>query len=163
MPIELAQRLTLLRQPRGRIVGPRDDAAGAQIRVPRKTLRAIAAKTRKASDHVIPRFDRGHIRADRLDDACALMAEHDRPVEREPPDAVDDVQVAMADAGGRRANQHLAPPRLVDLHRLDRQRLLDPAKDGGLDFHGSLPEILISGGALRLPLIASSRRIDRLH
>jgi hypothetical protein len=132
--------------------------------MPRKALRATAAKTRKAGHHVIPRLDRGHIGANRLDDAGAFMAEHDRPVEREPPDTVDDMQIAVADAGGRRADQHLAPPRLVDLHRLDRQRLAHLAKDRSLDLHGYPPlEFLVSGGALRLPLIAPSRRIDRLH
>src|SRR5205823_1756460 len=121
---ELPEGLSLLREPRGGIVGTRDDTAGAQIRMPRKALRAIAAKTRKAGHHVIPRFDRRHIRADRLDDPRAFVAEHDRPIEREPSDTVDDVQIAVTDAGGRGADQHLAPPWFVDLHRLDRQRLL---------------------------------------
>ena len=52
------------------------------------------------------------------------------------PDAVDDVQIAVADAGGDGAHQHLAAPRLVDLDRLDRQRLVHLAKDGGCHFHG---------------------------
>src|ERR1700730_3381588 len=107
--------------------------------MPRKALGAIAAKTRKESHHVIAGLDRRHIRADRLDDTCAFMAEHDRPVEREPSDTVDDVQIAVTDAGGRRADQHLAPPWLVDLNRLDRQRLLHLTKDGSLDLHGYPP------------------------
>ena len=88
------------------------------------------------------------------------------------PIAVDHVQVAVADPGRRRADQHLAPPRLVDLHRLDRQRLVHLAKDGGLDLHRFLPhpvEFLsfILGGAvmaaaLLMPLIAPRRRVDRL-
>ena len=112
---------------------------------------------------MIPGLDRDHIHADRLDDTGALMPEHNRPVEREPPDTVDDMQIAVADAGGRRADQHLAPPRLVDLHCLDCQRLAHLAKDRSLDLHGYPPlKFLVSGGALRLPLIAPSRRIDRL-
>ncbi len=53
---------------------------------------------------MIAGFDRGHIRADRLDDTRAFMAEHDRPVEREPPDTIDDVKIAVADAGGHGAH-----------------------------------------------------------
>src|SRR5204863_9626475 len=130
--------------------------------------------------------------------------DHDRTVEREHPEPVDEMQSAVADAGRSRADQHLAPPWLVDLHRFDRQRLLNSAKDGSLDLQTFLPlypvaprklgprgpgcgpvaldsrsrgndqslmifrasyglRPSIGGGALRLPLIASSRRIDRLR
>ncbi len=97
---------------------------------------------------MIPGLDRGHIRADRLDDFRAFMAEHDRPVEREPSDPVDDVKVAVADAGGHGAHQHLAAPRFVDLHRLDRQRLVHLPKDGCLDLHVLLPVRIQSAAAL---------------
>src|SRR5262249_4641338 len=52
---ELAERRTVLRQARRRRVGPRDDAAGAQIRVTRQALRAAAAKTRQARDDMVAR------------------------------------------------------------------------------------------------------------
>jgi hypothetical protein len=84
---------------------------------------------------MIPRLNRRHLDADRLDDTRAFVPKDDRPIEWKPPDAVDNMQVAVADAGGRRADQHLAPPWLVDLHRLDRQRLPDPAKYRSLDLH----------------------------
>jgi hypothetical protein len=98
-------------------------------------LRAVAAKPRKARDDVIARFYGRDLGADRLDDTCAFMAEHNRPVEWEPPDTVDDMQIAVENAGGRRADQHLAPPWFVDLHHLDRQRLVHLAKDGSLNLH----------------------------
>ena len=74
--------------------------------------------------------------ADRLDDAGALVAQYDRPVERKPPDAVDDMQVAVANSGRRGAHQHLAPPRPVDLDPFDRQRGMHLAKYGSGSFHG---------------------------
>ena len=76
--------------------------------------------------------------ADRLDDAGALVPEHDRPVEREASDAVDDMQVAVADAGRDGADQHLAPRWRVDIDRLDRQRRVRLAEDGGFDLHRDL-------------------------
>ena len=78
---------------------------------------------------------RGDIGAHRLDDAGAFVAEHERPIEREAAAAVDDVQVAVADAGGDGAHQHLAAPRLVDVHLLDGQRFMHLAEDGGGHFH----------------------------
>ena len=52
--------------------------------------RAAAAEAEQASDDVVAGPHRRDVRADRLDDAGAFMAEHDRPVEREAADAVDD-------------------------------------------------------------------------
>ena len=62
---------------------------------------------------------------------------------------VDDMQIAVADAGGRGAHQHLAAPRLVDLDRLDRQRLMHLAENRGLDLHVVLP--LTPSLPLRIP------------
>ena len=73
----------------------------------------------------------GDVVADRLDDAGAFVAQHERPVEREAAEAVDHVQIAVADAGGDGAHQHLAAARLVDVDRLDGQRLVHLAEDGG--------------------------------
>src|SRR5438132_1558948 len=80
--------------------------------------------TREAGDDVIAGRDRSYLGADCLDDTSALMAENDGPVEREAPDAVDDVEIAVAHPGGGGTDQHLAAPRLVDVDRLDRQRLV---------------------------------------
>ena len=79
--------------------------------------------------------------SDRFDDARAFVAEHDRPVERKAADAVDDMQVAVANAGRHRAHQHFAAQRLVDVHRLDRQLLLHLAENGGFDLHGAPPRL----------------------
>ena len=67
--------------------------------------------------------------------ARALVAQHDRPVEREAAEPVDDMQVAVAHAGRDGAHQHLAAPRLVDVDRLDRQRFMHLAKHGSAGFH----------------------------
>ena len=80
------------------------------------------------------------IRTDPLDDAGALMPQHDRPVEREAADAINDMQIAVTDAGRDGAHQHLAAERLVDIDRLDRQRFADLAKNGGFDLHGFSPD-----------------------
>ena len=102
----------------------------------RQALRAAAAEPREAGDDVVADAHRRDVGADRLDDAGAFVAEHDRPVERKAADAVDDVQVAVADAGRHRAHQHLAAQGLVDVDRLDGQLLLHLAEYGGLDLHG---------------------------
>ncbi len=78
---------------------------------------------------------RRHVRADRLDDAGALMAEHDRAVEREAADPVDDMQIAVADPGRDGAHQHLTAQGLVDVDGLDRQRFQHLAENGGLYLH----------------------------
>ena len=117
-------------------LGARDDAAGADVRMAAQALRAGAAEAGQAGDHVIAHPQRGDIGAHRLDDAGALVAEHERAIEREAAVAVDHVQVAVADAGGDGAHQHLAAPRLVDLHLLDGQRFVHLAEDGSGHFHG---------------------------
>src|SRR2546422_34273 len=78
---------------------------------------------------------RRHMGADRLDDAGALVPEDDRAVEREPANPVNDVQIAVTHPGRDGAYQDLAAPRLVDIDRLDRQRLQHLAKHRGLDLH----------------------------
>ena len=80
---------------------------------------------------------RGDVGTDRLDDAGALMPQHERAIEREAAVAIHHVQVAVADAGGDRAHQHLAAPGLVDVDRFDGQWLVHLAKYGGVDLHGA--------------------------
>src|SRR5207248_641449 len=135
---ELTERRAVLRQPRRRRLWPRDDAAGAQSGVARQALRAAAAKAGEAGNDMIARPHGRHVGADRLDDAGALMSEHDRPVEREAADAVDDMQIAVADAGRDGAHEHLAPQRLVHIDRFDRQEFMHFAENGGFDLHSSL-------------------------
>src|SRR5271165_2391710 len=114
-----------------------------------KALRATAAKAGEASDDVIAGFYRGYFGADRLHYPGTLVSEDDRVVEREPPNAVHDVKVAVAHASRHSADQHLAAPRLVDVHRFDRQRLVHLAKHRGPDLHGvSLPQSATKLGML---------------
>src|SRR5215469_3034480 len=114
----------------------------------RKALRAIAAKAREAGDDVVAWFDRRHLVADRFDDPGTFVPEHDRPVEREAPLAVDDMKVAVAHPRRRGADQHLAAPGLVDVDRLNGQRLVHLAKDRGVDLHLSTPGVLGNSGAV---------------
>src|SRR5437667_355116 len=146
-----ATRLALLREARRRRVRTRDEAAGAEVRMAAEALRAAAAEPREARHHVITGSQRGHVGADGLDDAGALVAEHDGPVRRPAALAVHDVQVAVADARGGGADEDLAARRLVDLDRLDRQGLVRLAKDGGLHLHGALLIAAASSRASRRP------------
>ncbi len=100
-----------------------------------EALRAAAAESGEAGDHVISRLHHGYLGAHRLHDARALVTEDDRLVQGEPPDAIDDVQIAVAHARRRRADKDLAPPGLVDLHRFDGQGLVHLPEDGGLHVH----------------------------
>ena len=117
---------------------PRDDAADAEIRMAAEALRTVAAEAGQAGDDVVAGLHRRHVGAHRLDDAGALVAEHDRAIERKAADPIDHVQIAMAHAGGGRAHQDLAAPRLVDLDGFDGQRLLHLPEHGGLSIHTDL-------------------------
>src|SRR5947207_8766011 len=100
-----------------------------------EALRARPAESRQARDDVIAGAHGRDLGAHSLHDPGALVPEDERPVERVAPDAVDDVQIAVAHARRRRAHEDLTAPRLVDLDRFDRERLVNLAKDGGLDVH----------------------------
>ena len=134
---ERAARRAVLRQPRRARLRARDDAAGAEIRMPAEALRAGAAEARQAGDDMVaraaPSSRRGRPPRRRTG---ALVAQHERPVERKPAEPVDDVQIAVADAGGDRSHQHLAAPWLVEFYRFDRQRFVHFAKHGCVGFHG---------------------------
>src|SRR5689334_12786128 len=99
-----------------------------------------------------------HVLADRLDDAGALMAEHDRPVERKASDAVYDMQVAVADPGRDGADQYLAAGWRVDIDRLDRQWLVRLAEDSGFNLHRDLLSVMRGFAESELP---SSRARSR--
>src|SRR5579871_1627128 len=79
--------------------------------------------------------DRRDLGADRLNHTRTLVTQHDRTVERKPPDPVDDMQIAVAHAGGDGADQHLARPGFVDFNRFDRQRFVHFAEYSGGRFH----------------------------
>ncbi len=105
-------RLAVGREPR-RAVGQR---AGADARAQRQARgraageagAALAAGRRPREDHAVADGEAVDVRADRLDDAGALVAEHHRP--RPHPLALDDVQVGAADADGVDAHERVARP-----------------------------------------------------
>src|SRR5712691_9102439 len=115
-----------------------DDTADAEVRVAGEALRAAPAEAGETGHHVIAGTQGGHLRAHRLDDAGALVAEDIWSIQREPPEPIHDVEVAVADAGRGGADEDLAAPRLVDVHRFDRQRLVHLPEDRGLHLHADL-------------------------
>ena len=84
-PDELPERLALLREPRRGGLGPGDDAADAEVRVPAEALLAASAEAGEAGHHVVARPQGRHVGAHRLDDAGALVPENDRAVQRNRP------------------------------------------------------------------------------
>ena len=92
----------------------------AQRRRARGAGAAAAARRHPRERDRVAHPGRQHARADGLDDARALVAEHHRQVVR--PDAVHDVQIGAADARGGDAHAHLAGLRLGELDLLDAQR-----------------------------------------
>ena len=157
---EQAQRLAVLRHARGGGIIARDDAAGAEIGMASEALRTGAAEAGQAGDDVIADAHGGDVLAHRLDDAGAFMAEQEGAVEREAAVAVDHVQIAVADAGGDRAHQDLAAPRLVDVHLLDRQRFVHLAEDRGCHLHGGRPPVIgrdVTADPFRRPASPGSR------
>jgi peptidoglycan/xylan/chitin deacetylase (PgdA/CDA1 family) len=82
---------------------------------------------------VVARRDGRDARPDALDDARARVAQHGRQRHRVP--LVADDEVGVADARGGHADQHLAGPRLLELHRLDGERRSLGLRDGGLYPH----------------------------
>src|SRR5262245_14392653 len=103
--------------------------------MPSETLRAVAAESGQARDHVVTRPHRGHVSPHRFHDSGALVAEHDRPIQRPSALTVDDVKIAVAYTAGRGTDENLPSPRLVDVDRLDRERLVHFSKDRCLYFH----------------------------
>jgi HAMP domain-containing protein len=110
----------------------------ADRRPARQAELAVTAEHRQAGDDPVAGLHVGHVLADRLDDAGGLVAEHDRHGRRVR--ALDEVQVAVAQPGGRGADQHLAAARLLDRHVLDRHRLARRVQHGGLHRESPRPD-----------------------
>jgi len=127
--------LPLFRQARRRRGAPGHRAADADVRVTAEALRAAAAEARETGHHVVAGPQRGHLVADRLDDAGALVAEHEPALQREPAVTVHHVQVAVTDPGGHRADEDLPGHRPVDVDGLDGHRRVRGATDRGPDLH----------------------------
>jgi hypothetical protein len=69
---------------------------------------------------VIAGIEPDHSGADLLDDAGPLVAEHDRQLGR--VDALDDMEVGVADAARRHPYEHLALLRGIEFQLLEDQR-----------------------------------------
>ena len=95
-------------------------------------LALAAAQARRVPGEGDRAADDGRVepRSDGLDDAGALVAEHDRP--RPLPVAVADVEVGMADARRRHPHEDLARARVVEAQGLDGADGARPLDDGRL-------------------------------
>src|SRR4051794_12191389 len=78
------------------------------------------------------------IRADRLDDARALVAEDRRRIARRVG-ARRGVHVGVADAAGLQPDEHLAGLRLGEIDLLDHERRAELLQDGGSHTHAGQP------------------------
>src|ERR1700722_12197849 len=101
------------------------------MRTAEEALRAVAAINRGAGDDVIARLNGRDLTADSLNDASGLVAENRRGLGRQG--AVQNMQIAVADAAGDGANKDLARAGLIDLDVFDCKGLFEGAKNGG--FH----------------------------
>ena len=78
---------------------------------------------------MVARDDGRHRRADRFDDARALVAEDHR--KRKLARAAETVEVAVADAGGDELDQHLARARWRQIHLVDEEVRAPRVHHGG--------------------------------
>ena len=112
---------------------------GAEHRAAGGAIVAGAAEHRQTRHDVIAGLHIGDVGADLLDDAGGFMAEHRGQRMRIEP--FHEVQVGMAEAGDRGADQDFARAGIRHADILDHQRLVDFMQDGGL--HRVLPRIVI--------------------
>ena len=118
----------------GRIsLGPHG-ARLAEMGLAGEAVVAMAAEDGETSDDVIARLELAHLEAYLFHDPGGLVAQDGGG--GEGIEAVDEVQVAVADAGGDGAHEHLATHGLVDVDFLDRQGLMRAMEHGS--FHGGL-------------------------
>jgi hypothetical protein len=96
---------------------------------------AGAAPGSHVEDGPLARLDVGHPGPDRLDDAGALVAEHDG--QRMGPFAVGLADVGVADPGAHDPDEHLAAAGVPQLEPLDALRLAECTQDGGPRRHGT--------------------------
>ena len=97
--------------------------------------RDAGAAEGEGQDDAVARADARDTRPDRLHDAAAFVAEHDRQGQREV--AATDSKVGVTDARGNQAYQDLVDTGIFELQRLDGEGVLAFAQDGGVDLHGS--------------------------
>ena len=134
----MADRLAVARQPR-RAVGQvalvllladRE----AEVRAVAAAVDALAALRREQRHDVVARRDRRDVRADALDDACALVPEHGRRVAGRVG-AGRRVEVGVADAARDEADEHLTRARLGELDLLHDERPAELLEHCGANLH----------------------------
>jgi len=108
---------------------------GAQRGPPGQAELALAASRPPHQDHGVAGLEPADFGAGLLDDSGALVPEHDRQPAGQV--AVQVMQVAVADADGLDAHQHLAGPRLGQPRLLQPHRLTHGVQHGRL--HSALP------------------------
>ena len=121
-------------------------AVDADDRPAHHAVRALVTAPTSASEDVIPYLDAGDLRTDGLDDAGDLVAEDRR--ERMWPEPVEEEEVAVADACGRRPNEHLPTSRGSDGDRLEFKWRTHFVHDGGA-YHLSSSVHLLGSRKLR--------------
>ena len=121
----------------------------AEVGTPANAHFALPAEHGKAADHVVARLHVADLVTDGFDDAGWLVAENRGRGQR--VEAVNEVQVAVADTRRHGLDEYLVALRLVDVDILDGQGLVRPVEDGG--FHW----ILLSGIAVRMIRVGAAR------
>ena len=106
----------------------------AQVRAPDGAVPAAPTRRDVRRQDVIADLDAADVRADRLDDAGTLVAEHHR--RRMGHDALDVVEIAVADAARGVADPDLVSARLLQVEHLDLDALTGLVVDRRLDLHG---------------------------
>ena len=134
-PLRVGREAGHLRHP-GALPAQRRFVAGAAQRTLHAEERfaaeaavAVPAEDREAGDHAVARREHRHVLTDRLDDSGALVAEHRRGDHR--VEAVDEVQVGVADAARAGTDDDLAAARLVEVDLLDGECIVGGVEDCG--------------------------------
>ena len=132
--------------------------AAAQVGASAEAVFAVAAEDGEAHDHVVAGAEVLHQRADLGDDAGGFVSQNAGRLEG--VEAVDEMEVGVADAGGGGLDQHLARAGVVDIDAFDGQILVRPVEHSG--FHGGHGESLPVGArprGLRPKCCAQSSRV----
>jgi hypothetical protein len=87
----------------------------------------VATVRKPGEEDVVSGDEVGDARANLLDNASSFVPEDDR--ERGRMDALDDMEIGVADTTRRHANEHLARLRRIELELFDDQRLLELVQD----------------------------------
>ena len=155
--LQAVERAGLLRAAEERRPGLRAVRVGAVALgvVTRAAVRAGAAADRRADHHALARLEVAHLRAERLDDADALVAE-DRPRLHARHRAADEVQVGAADRARRQADDGVLGVLDLRLGDVVDANVPDPVENDS--FH---PVALPRPGAARGPRVSFGTRGTR--